>query len=915
MQDERQAQVVEQGEDSGDEGAPSHKQNWQLSAKQLENHYQTNAVNGLNTDEAQLRLSAYGKNELEVKKKSNWILFLRQFNNSIVYILAITAIVTLLMKHYPDSIVIGAVIIANAFVGFFQEVSADNALNKIQELLVAKSVVIRDGKRRTIDAKDIVVGDIISLEAGDSVPADIRLLTADNLKIQESTLTGETNSVSKIEEKIDKESVPLAERANMAFAATTVTSGSGTGIVIATGMKSQIGKIQTDVIKTKDKVTPLMQNLNKLGITLSLTIVAIAVALFFLGMHLEIYSLPTLTVAIITLIVGSMPEGMPASVSVVLAMGTRKLTKKNAIVKTLPAVETLGAVDIVNTDKTGTLTKNEMIVTDIITAEEKYKVLGVGYDTRGEIVSDSGKIVEWDSNNMLQQLINIAGQTTDASFHFENDAWLLTGEPTDGALASLYHKVTGEDPVVSEIDSLPFDSEFRYSARLVENDGKRYLMVKGAPQTLLKKIKKFNPKFKEEQIWLNKVTKLSKQGKRVVGLGLQQVDINEVCVNSSKIGDDFIFAGIVGIIDPPREEVKEAIKQLRYAGVKVKMITGDDPNTALAIANQLDMGDNLKAITGPELDKMSDKELIDNIDKYTVFARTTPSDKLKIVKAQQRRNHVVSMTGDGVNDAPALKQADIGVAMGIKGTDVAKGSADMVLADDNFTTILSAVKEGRLVFDNIRKTIRFLLPTSFAEGLIVVFSILLDQTMPLYPTQLLWINMVSALTIQFAFIFEPAESGIMYRGPRNISKGILTKMNIIEITYVAILIASLGMVAYNIMTGLGMSHTMGSTMTLNIIVFGKIFYLFNIRNNHLVLSKYFFQNKKVFYIVGILVLLQVGIIYLPFMQEIFHTGSIDLFYGWILPSIAGLLVLMVTEVIKVIRLIYTKKQVNKKIAS
>lgn len=913
MQEEQQTHLIEPSEDSGDDGAPSQKQNWQESSTQLGQRYQTDTTDGLSTEEAEKRLKKFGKNELKVKKKSNWILFFKQFNNSIVYILAITAFVTLLMRHYPDSIVIGAVIIANAFVGFFQEVSADNALSKIQELLVAESFVIRDGQRKLMDAKEIMVGDIVSLEAGDSVPADIRLLAADNLKIQESTLTGETNSVDKIEEPIAKENVPLAERANMAFAATAVTSGSGMGVVVATGMQSQIGKIQSDVIKVKNKSTPLMKNLNRLGITLSLAIVAIAVALFLLGMHLKIYSLPTLTVAIITLVVGSMPEGMPASVSVVLAMGTRKLTGKNAIVKTLPAVETLGAVDIVNTDKTGTLTKNEMTVTDIVTLNGEYTVSGVGYAAAGQILDTTGTAVAWKNDDSLDKLIKIAGQTTDASFHLEDGAWVLTGEPTDGALTGLYHKITGKDPEVFEIDSLPFDSAFRYSARLVQDTNQRYLMVKGAPQTLLNKVKKFNPNFEGEKQWLDKVVKLSKQGKRVVGLGMQKVAADEELVDPAKIGDLFELVGIVGIIDPPREEVKDAIKQLRYAGVKVKMITGDDPNTALAIANQLEMGENLKAVTGPELDKMSEQELIDNIDKYTVFARTTPSDKLKIVKAQQQRQHVVSMTGDGVNDAPALKQADIGVAMGIKGTDVAKGSADMVLADDNFTTVLSAVKEGRLVFDNIRKTIRFLLPTSFAEGLIVVFSILLDQTMPLYPTQLLWINMVSALTIQFAFIFEPAENGIMTRGPRNISQGILTKFDIVEIAYVSILIASLGMIVYNGMTALGMSHVIGSTMTLNIIIFGKIFYLFNMRNNHLVFSKYFFQNKIAFYIIGILLLLQVGIIYLPFMQEIFHTGSINFVYGWIIPSITGLIVLIVTELVKIARLAYSKKASKSKI--
>lgn len=863
---------------------------WEKTDQELARAFETDLERGLSAKEAQQRLTRYGKNELLIQKRSNWILFFKQFNNSIIYILALTACVTLILKHYPDAIVISAVIIVNAFIGFFQEISADNALDKIKELLVSRSYVVRSGRRELLAAQQIVPGDLVSLEAGDAVPADLRLVSADNLKIQEANLTGESEPLTKIEEPLSGKNVPLAERANMAFASTAVTSGTGMGVVVATGMDTQIGQIQRDVATVKTRPTPLMHNLNRLGLTLSLAIVALAVLLFALGFYLEIYSLPTLLISIITLIVGSMPEGMPASVSVVLAMGTRKLTQKNAIVKTLPAVETLGAVDIVNTDKTGTLTKNEMTVTDIFTPEGEYQVTGVGYDAAGEKV-------QWQQLPAIKWLVEIAGQTSDASFHQENNKWILTGEPTDGALTGLYHKLTGQEPEVNEVDSLPFDSAFRYSARLLAQNGEKLLFVKGAPQTLLQLMEKAGAS-PDKDYWQTKIEKLSKQGKRVVALGYQKVAVDSTAVIPENIGKNFELVGLVGIIDPPRSEVKDAIKQLRYAGIKVKMITGDDPNTALAIAEKLEMGENLKAITGPELEKLTAAELAEQIDRYTVFARTTPSDKLKIVKAQQQRGHVVSMTGDGVNDAPALKQAEIGVAMGIKGTDVAKGSADMVLADDNFTTILAAVKEGRHVFDNIKKTIRFLLPTSFAEGLIVVFSILLDQTMPLYPTQLLWINMVSALTIQFAFIFEPAETGIMARGPRSINSGILTKADVFEIAYVSVLISSMGMIAYEILTNQGMSTVMGSTMTLNIIIFGKIFYLFNLRNNHPVFSKYFFQKKMAFYIIALLLVLQAGIIYLPFMQAVFHTGPIDFLYGWLLPAGIGFTILLVTELIK-----------------
>jgi potassium/sodium efflux P-type ATPase len=902
-------QLTTPTEDSADAG-PSQQQVWQQSTSGLEQQWQTDGQAGLSTDEATKRLNQQGPNELEAKKVSNLLRFLKQFNNSIIYILAAAAILTFFLHHYSDSIVIGLVIIANAFIGYFQEVSADNALSKIKELLVSESFVIRDGQLTTLPSRELVTGDLVRLEAGDSVPADLRLIDADNLKIQESVLTGETDSQEKIEDAIDDANLPLAERRNQAFASTAVTSGSGLGIVIATGAHTEIGKIQQDVAEVKEKPTPLMQNLNRLGFGLSLAIVIAAVLLFILGAIIQVYSLPTLLIAVVTMVVGSMPEGLPASTSVVLAMGTRQLTKQHAIVKTLPAVETLGAVDIINTDKTGTLTKNEMTVTDILTADNQYTVSGVGYDDAGQVLTTDGKEVDWRHNDNLNWLVEIAGQTSDAVFNFENDQWQLTGEPTDGALTALFHKLTGETPEAAEIDSLPFDSAFRYSARLVDFNDQRVLLVKGAPQTLAKLVQDHGGQV-EAGSMANQMSQLTRQGKRVVAMGYQIMSREITEIDANQIGDGLKLVGLVGIIDPPRPEVADAVKQLRFAGIQVKMITGDDPETAAAIAKQLNLADNPKAITGPELNELSDEQLQNVIDSYTVFARTTPADKLRIVRAQQANGHVVSMTGDGVNDAPALKQADIGVAMGIKGTDVAKGAADMVLANDDFTTILAAVKEGRHVFDNIRKTIRFLLPTSFAEGLIVVLSIVMDQSLPLYPTQLLWINMVSALTIQFAFIFEPVESGIMVRGPRDVKAGILSKMDVFEVVYVSLLIAGLGMFAYDALVGHGISALVGSTMTLNVVIFGKIFYLFNLRNNHPVISKYFFQNKMAFYIIAALIVLQMGIIYLPFMQDIFHTTSANFTYGWLVPIIAGIVVLIVTEIVKLGRLQWDKMHRDK----
>ena len=887
--------------DNSKEPPRDSKELWQLNENELVKKFQTDPEDGLTSAEIKRRLDRNGRNELEVKKTSKFIQFIKQFNNSIIYILAAAAIMTFLMHRYSDSIVIGLVIIANAIIGYVQEQQAGNALEKIREMLISKNFVFRNGEKLEIDARELVVGDLVNLEAGDAVPADLRLISADNLSVQESVLTGETNPVEKIEEAISDPKLPLAERKNMVYASTAVTSGSGLGIVVATAGDTEIGQIQDSVESVKEKPTPLMKNLNSLGFGLSIAILIAAVILFIIGYFIDTYTLPTLLIAVITMVVGSMPEGLPASTSVVLAMGTRKMTKRNVIVKSLPAVETLGAVDIVNTDKTGTLTKNEMTVKKVVTPTHSFDVTGVGYDADGG-VDFSGSLelgnqkFDWKKDSSMQWLVNIAGQTTDAQLHFENNRWELTGEPTDGALTTLYRKMTGNDPEVDEIDSLPFDSAFRFSARLANLNDQRVLMVKGSPTTIINA----SVTSTDQTYWNNKIKELSSDGLRVVALAYKVVDDSVTEIIPDQISG-LTLAGMVGIIDPPREEARTSIHELRMAGIKVKMITGDHPETASAIAKKLDLDSVISAVTGPEIDAMSDDELNAKIDNYSVFARTTPANKLRIVRAQQANDHVVSMTGDGVNDAPALKQADIGVAMGIKGTEVAKESANMVLADDDFADIVVAVREGRHVFDNIRKTIRFLLPTSFAEGLIVVISILLGQDLPLFPAQLLWINMVSALTIQFAFIFEPPEAGIMARGPRNVKAGLLTKLDTFEIVYVSLLISGLGIWAFDFLTGQGMPEVVGSTMALNIIIFGKIFYLFNLRNDHPVISKYFFQNKMAFYIIGILILLQMGIIYLPFMQDIFHTTSINLYYGWIIPILAGIVVLIVTEIGKYIR--------------
>ena len=511
---------------------------WQLTSEQLASKYQTDLEKGLTSAEVKRRLDRDGKNELETKKTSKFIQFIKQFNNSIIYILAAAAIMTFLMHRYSDSIVIGLVIIANAIIGYVQERQAGNALEKIRELLVSKNFIFRDDEKLEIDARDLVVGDLVNLEAGDAVPADMRLISADNLSVQESVLTGETNPVEKIEEAIPDDKLPLAERKNMVYASTAVTKGSGLGIVVATAGDTEIGQIQDSVENVKEKPTPLMQNLNSLGFGLSVAIVIAAVVLFIIGYFIDTYTLPTLLISVITMVVGSMPEGLPASTSVVLAMGTRKMTKRNVIVKSLPAVETLGAVDIVNTDKTGTLTKNEMTVQKVVTPNHVFDVTGVGYNADGGVdfagdLKLGGQTYDWQKDEHMRKLVHIAGQTTDAQLHFENNRWELNGEPTDGALTTLYRKMTGKDPEVDEIDSLPFDSAFRFSARLADFEGNRVLMVKGSPSTIMNLSKSDTDK----DYWNNQMKNLASDGLRVVALAYQIVDDNLEEIDKDKIGD------------------------------------------------------------------------------------------------------------------------------------------------------------------------------------------------------------------------------------------------------------------------------------------------------------------------------------------------------------------------------------------
>lgn len=864
---------------------------------------QEDPLQGLSQAQAQARLALNGPNALSAKKTPRWRLFVRQFNNMIIYILLFATLLTLFLGHYTDALVISGVIIANAVIGYYQEANAADALAKIKSLLATEATVYRDGVRQDIAAAQLVDGDVVFLEAGDQVPADLRLIKTADLRLQEATLTGEADAVTKHAEPLDQAELPLAQQANMAFSSTTVINGSGLGIVVATGAKTELGKISTAVATAKSRPTPLVKEINALGKTVSLCVLGAAALLFILGLIFETYSLPLLILALVTMIVGSIPEGLPATTSVILALGVADLAKnKNAIVKSLPSAETLGAVDVIATDKTGTLTKNEMTVTDIYLDERHFSVSGSGYTPTGTLFLNGQATANREAK--LKELLLAGYLANDTTLTQLDDTWTINGEPTDGAFLTAYHKLlpaeTGPKP--EKLDLLPFDSFHRYMASLVKlPDGAQKIYLKGAPDKLFNFAQQQDPAF-NATFWQAKADHLAKQGKRVVALGVNEPaeTLTELAHENLEVG--FKFLGLVGIIDPPRPEVIAALREMNKAHVDVKMITGDAPLTAAAIGRQLGLASGeLQTITGLEWDKLSPAQKCTAAVNHQIFARTTPENKLEIIEALQQSGKITAMTGDGVNDAPALKKADIGVAMGIKGTDAAKEAADMILTDDNFATLATAIKEGRRIYDNIKKSILFLLPTSFAEGLIIFLTILFNQEMPLQATQLLWINLVSAITIQFAFIFEPGASDLMKRPPRKSNSRLISGRELLQLGYVSLLIALVGLFAYELLLETGASTTLASTAMVNIIVFSKIFYLFNIRTEESAFSSASFTNKKAFSIIFLMILLQMGLTYLPFMQDAFSTTGMQL-GEWLLTIVCGFSILVVTELDKFFKL-------------
>lgn len=849
---------------------------------------------GLTEPEASQRLEHYGHNRLpHAEGPGPLIRFLRQFHNVLIYILIIAAAGTALLGHWVDTGVILGVVVINALVGFAQEGKAERALGAIRNMLSPTAQVIREGKRHEVDAETLVPGDMVRLKAGDRVPADIRLIESNNLRIEEAALTGESEAVEKDEAQVE-ENLPLGDRTSMAYSSTLVTFGKGYGVVVGTGQHTEIGRISELMEAVETVTTPLLQQVAVFGRWLSAVIVLVSALTFAIGYWVRQTELGEMFLAAVSLAVAAIPEGMPAILTITLAIGVQEMARRNAIIRRLPAVETLGAVTNICSDKTGTLTRNEMTVQTVEMVHRRLTVSGAGYEPVGDF-EDSGESIDPGDDRSLMQMFRAGLLCNDAEIAEKAGEWVLNGEPTEGALMAVARKA-GLDPddlahPWRRLDVIPFASEHKFMATL-NRDGDQesggWIFLKGAPERVLERCARQMGATEPEQLdtgyWHERVQAIAAEGQRVLAVACRQVSQDLAHLEWHEVESDMVLLGLYGIMDPPRQEAIEAVAHCRAAGIRVVMITGDHGGTAQAIGRQLGIVGDEPAITGQELQSMSDEQLSEAVSRVTIFARTSPEHKLRLVRALQARGEVVAMTGDGVNDAPALKQADVGIAMGKKGTEASKEASEMVLADDNFATIARAVEQGRTVYDNIRKAILYLLPTNAGQALTIFMAVLLAMPLPLTPVQVLWVNMVTAVTLAMALAFEPTEPGTMARPPRSSKQRLLSGGFLWRIPFVGLLLWAGTFGHFYWLTSQGVNLEVARTAAIMTLVAGQIFYLFNVRHLYSSVLNWqgLFGSRAVWVAVGLLVLLQAAFAYVPPLQALFGTqgpGPLNLLFS------------------------------------
>jgi len=875
---------------------------------------------GLSQEQVSQRLSSYGPNKLpEAPQASTLARFLKQFANLLVIVLMVAGILTAFLQYWIDTAVIFAVVIVNALIGVVQEGKAEKAMDSIRQMLALKAAVIRNGKRRTVAGEELVPGDVVLLEAGDKVPADIRLLSSHSLAIQESMITGESLPVEKGTSKVE-EGAALGDRQCMAFSGTNVTAGQATGVVVATGAHTEIGRIGGMLSGVQKLTTPLVEQMDVLAKWITGFILTVAVILLLVGTLVLNQPFTELFLAVVGLSVAAIPEGLPAVLTITLAVGVQAMAKRSAIVRVLPAIETLGSVSVICSDKTGTFTRNEMMVVSVQTAANDYDVDGEGYAPIGDVLFND-KPVHTAEQPLLQEVARACALCNDAEIHHRDDNWSFEGDPMEAALVSFASKATfdeGEDFKARwrRTDVLPFDSTSQYMATLNhDHNGHGIILVKGAPEVVLKLCRVQQTAQGEEQsidltAWLDKAEALARKGQRVLAVAARSVPADHTVLSATDLQDSLCLLGLVGLIDPPRQEAISAVQTCLNAKIQVKMITGDHAVTAQAIGKQLGLTHTDKVLTGTELDALSDEQLKEAVQHTDVFARTTPEHKLRLVMALQSLGLTVSMTGDGVNDAPSLKRADAGVAMGLKGSEAAKEAAEVVLADDNFASIAAAVEQGRTVYANIKKVVSWTLPTNAGEALTIIVALLAGLPYPITPVQILWVNMITAVTLGMALAFEPTDAATMKKPPRPRGQALIQPALVWQIMLVGTLffLAVFGIYQYAIKAGHDVEYA--RTLAMNMLVGLEIFYLFFVRTMNLrSISLAGVKGTKVVWsAVGVVVVAQLAISYIPVLQTVFGTHSPSLIDNLVI-VLTGFALLIVLEIEKVVRLtLYQRKR-------
>lgn len=880
-----------------------------LAVDEVLQRLDSNVQAGLDAAEVPRRLEQYGRNKLpEGRKQGPFMRFLLQLNNILVYVLLGAGFVKLMVGLWLDAAIILGVVLLNALLGFIQEGKAEKALDSIRNMLSGEARTVRGGQTRLIPAEELVPGDLVLLESGDKIPADLRLVDVKNLRTEEAALTGESVPIDKTTDPVS-ERATVGDREGMAFSGTLVASGRGTGVVVGTGAATELGRINQLIAAVSPLETPLLRQIKQFGYTITAVVAVMSVLVFMFGRWVRGMPFIDIFQAVVSIAVSVIPEGLPALITVTLAIGVQRMAQRHAIIRRLPAVETLGSVSRICSDKTGTLTLMEMMVVSAVTADTAVQVTGQGYAAEGQVLQDGQPA---SNDPVLTLMGRVSMLCNDAELIQQEGVWKVEGDPTEGALYPFATKLGLERPVEQaaypRIDIIPFESEHKFMATLHKDAaGSEVLLVKGAPEVILEHCDRQQtasgaPVPLARDHFMKEADRLAAQGERVLGLAwLENPGLTAETLSAADLPQNLVLLGLIGLLDPPRQEAIEAVKECHTGGIRVTMITGDHKITAAAIAKMLGIGDGTTAIMGSEIEEMDTATLQERVRDVDVFARASPEHKIRLVDAIQANQQIVAMTGDGVNDAPALKKADIGVAMGIKGTEVTKEAAEMVLADDNFASITAAVKEGRTVYNNIEKAMLFMLPTNVAQALVILAAILLGFPAPITAPQILWVNMVTSVALGLVISFEPHELDVMHRLPRAVDRPILDGFGVWRVCFVGLALLGLTLWGFFYVRSYGVSEALARSVAVNTLVIGQVFYLLNSRyklDSSLSLRAHL-GNKYLPLGILAVVVLQYLFTYTPPLQALFETEAIPgRVWPWMV--LGGLVFFLIVEAEKLI---------------